>query len=142
MQSSLDGIYAAGDVCSYESRVHGRRLRVEHWDVAMQQGQHAAQAMMGDAQPYEVVPYFFSDLVDWASLEYVGPATDWDEEIWRGDRTLASSRSLPEGRQGGRRLKRGARGSGAARTLLAEGVDVGAEEAKALLGTPTATWLR
>ena len=41
--------------------------------------------MAGDAAPYEVVPYFFSDLADWASLEYVGPAYDWDEEVWRGD---------------------------------------------------------
>ena len=38
------------------------------------------------SEPYEVVPYFFSDLADWASLEYVGPAYDWDEEVWRGDR--------------------------------------------------------
>ena len=47
LQTSVEGIYAAGDVCSYDSRVHGRRLRVEHWDVAMQQGQHAARSMMG-----------------------------------------------------------------------------------------------
>src|SRR5262245_8120486 len=80
LQTSVEGIYAAGDVCSYDSRIHGRRIRVEHWDVAFQQGQRAARAMMGDEQPYEVVPYFFSDLADWASLEYVGPAHDWDEE--------------------------------------------------------------
>ena len=42
--------------------------------------------MVGEPEPYEVVPYFFSDLADWASLEYVGPAYEWDEEIWRGDR--------------------------------------------------------
>ena len=35
-------------------------------------------------QPHDVVPYFFSDLADWASLEYVGPATDWDQEVVRG----------------------------------------------------------
>jgi 3-phenylpropionate/trans-cinnamate dioxygenase ferredoxin reductase subunit len=33
-----------------------------------------------------VVPYFFSDLADWVSLEYVGPAERWDEVVWRGDR--------------------------------------------------------
>src|SRR4029077_15234819 len=81
---SAEGIYAAGDCCSYESVVHGRRLRVEHWDVAMQQGMHAARNMMGEDADYDVVPYFFSDLADWASLEYVGPAQDWDEEIVRG----------------------------------------------------------
>ncbi|MGZ5359607.1 MAG: NAD(P)/FAD-dependent oxidoreductase [Solirubrobacterales bacterium] len=85
LQSSVEGIYAAGDVCSYQSRVHGRRLRVEHWDVAMQQGRHAARGMLGESVPYEVVPYFFSDLADWAGLEYVGPAADWDRLVWRGD---------------------------------------------------------
>jgi 3-phenylpropionate/trans-cinnamate dioxygenase ferredoxin reductase component len=86
LHSSAEGIWAAGDVCSYQSRVHGRRLRVEHWDVAFNQGQAAGANMAGAEEPYEVVPYFFSDLADWASLEYVGPAQDWDEVIWRGDR--------------------------------------------------------
>src|SRR3954449_12333637 len=78
LQSSAAGIYAAGDCCSYDSVVHGRRLRVEHWDVAMQQGMHAAGNMLGDDKDYRVVPYFFSDLADWAGLEYIGPARDWD----------------------------------------------------------------
>jgi 3-phenylpropionate/trans-cinnamate dioxygenase ferredoxin reductase subunit len=86
LESSVEGIFAAGDVCSYDSEVHGRRLRIEHWDVALQQGQHAAKVMLGDDEPYRVVPYFFSDLADWASLEYVGPAEKWDELVWRGDR--------------------------------------------------------
>ena len=85
-KTSAERIYAAGDCCSYESEIHGRRLRIEHWDVALQQGRHAARAMLGDAQPFREVPYFFSDLSDWASLEYVGPAADWDEIVWRGDR--------------------------------------------------------
>ena len=86
LETSVEGIFAAGDACSYDSVVHGRRLRVEHWDVALQQGQHAARGLMGEAEPYRVVPYFFSDLADWTSLEYVGPAKRWDELVWRGDR--------------------------------------------------------
>jgi 3-phenylpropionate/trans-cinnamate dioxygenase ferredoxin reductase subunit len=86
LETSVDGIFAAGDVCSYESEVHRRRLRVEHWDVALQQGQHAGAVMVGETDPYREVPYFFSDLADWASLEYVGPASEWDELVWRGDR--------------------------------------------------------
>jgi 3-phenylpropionate/trans-cinnamate dioxygenase ferredoxin reductase subunit len=86
LATSVPGIYAAGDCCSYDSVVHGRRIHVEHWDVAMHQGMHAARNMLGEDADYEVVPYFFSDLADWASLEYVGPAQDWDEEVWRGDR--------------------------------------------------------
>jgi 3-phenylpropionate/trans-cinnamate dioxygenase ferredoxin reductase subunit len=85
LESSVPGIFAAGDVCSYDSVVHGQRLRVEHWDVALQQGRHAARAMLGSEEPYREVPYFFSDLADWASLEYVGPAYEWDEVVWRGD---------------------------------------------------------
>ncbi|MDX6607023.1 MAG: 3-phenylpropionate/trans-cinnamate dioxygenase ferredoxin reductase component [Solirubrobacterales bacterium] len=140
LQSSVDGIYAAGDVCSYESSVHGRRLRVEHWDVAMQQGQHAARSMMGEGKPYEVVPYFFSDLADWAGLEYVGPATDWDEVIWRGERDAGEFAVfyLKDGKVAGALTVERSEELAHARTLLAEGVDVGSEKAKALLGDPDA----
>jgi 3-phenylpropionate/trans-cinnamate dioxygenase ferredoxin reductase subunit len=138
LQTSVEGIYAAGDVCSYESRVHDRRLRVEHWDVAMQQGQHAARAMAGEAKPYEVVPYFFSDLADWAGLEYVGPATDWDEVVWRGDRDAGEFAVfyLTDGKVAGALTVEKSEELAHARTLLAEGVDVAGEKSKALLGDP------
>jgi 3-phenylpropionate/trans-cinnamate dioxygenase ferredoxin reductase component len=85
LQTSAPGIYAAGDVAEYESVVHGgRRMRIEHWDVAFNQGKTAALNMLGRKQPHDVVPYFFSDLSDWASLEYVGPAHEWDHEVVRG----------------------------------------------------------
>jgi 3-phenylpropionate/trans-cinnamate dioxygenase ferredoxin reductase subunit len=85
LQTSVPGIYAAGDIAEYESVLHGgKRLRIEHWDVAFNQGKTAALNMLGRDQPHDVVPYFFSDLSDWASLEYVGPASEWDQEIVRG----------------------------------------------------------
>jgi 3-phenylpropionate/trans-cinnamate dioxygenase ferredoxin reductase component len=84
LETSAPGIFAAGDACSYDSVIHGRRLRVEHWDVALQQGRHAARGMLGEAEPYRELPYFFSDLADWVSLESVGPAEDWDEVVFRG----------------------------------------------------------
>ena len=84
LRTGADGLWAAGDICEYDSVVHGRRLRVEHWDVAVEQGKHVARAMLGSDAPYDVVPYFFSDLADWASLEYVGPAARWDAEEVRG----------------------------------------------------------
>ena len=85
LQSGVPGIYAAGDIAEYESVVHGgRRLRVEHWDVAFNQGKTAALNMLDRDQPHDVVPYFFSDLSDWTSLEYVGPAYEWDREVVRG----------------------------------------------------------
>jgi 3-phenylpropionate/trans-cinnamate dioxygenase ferredoxin reductase component len=138
LQTSVEGIYAAGDVCSYESRVHGRRLRVEHWDVAMQQGMHAAGSMLGEGKPYEVVPYFFSDLADWAGLEYVGPASDWDELVWRGDRDAGEFAVfyLKDGKVAAALTVERSEELAHARTLLAEGVDVADEKAKALLGDP------
>src|SRR4249919_1202134 len=131
LQTSVAGIYAAGDCCSYDSVVHGRRLRVEHWDVAMQQGIHAAGNMLGDDRDYEVVPYFFSDLADWASLEYVGPARDWDEEVWRGDRDQGefSVWYLKDGRVAGALSVGRSEDLAEARRMLADGVDVsGARE--------------
>ena len=84
LATSVPGIYVAGDIAEYDSVVHRRRLRVEHWDVAFNQGKTAGLNMLGRDQPHDVVPYFFSDLSDWASLEYVGPALQWDREIVRG----------------------------------------------------------
>jgi 3-phenylpropionate/trans-cinnamate dioxygenase ferredoxin reductase component len=128
LETSVEGIYAAGDCCSYESVVHGRRLRVEHWDVAMQQGMHAARNMLGDGADYEVVPYFFSDLADWASLEYVGPAYEWDEEVWRGDRDAGefSVWYLKDGKVAGCLSVGRSEDLAEARRMLADGVDVSA----------------
>jgi 3-phenylpropionate/trans-cinnamate dioxygenase ferredoxin reductase subunit len=85
LATSAPDVFAAGDIAEYESVVHGgERLRIEHWDVAEQQGATAARSMLGNAKPHDVVPYFFSDLADWTWLEYVGPAYQWDEEIVRG----------------------------------------------------------
>lgn len=128
LRTSVEGIYAAGDCCSYESVVHGRRIHVEHWDVAMQQGMHAAGNMLGDDADYEVVPYFFSDLADWASLEYVGPAQNWDEEVWRGDRDRGefSVWYLKDGRVAGALSVSRSEDLAEARRMLADGVDVSA----------------
>ncbi len=85
LQTSDPDIFAAGDIAEYESVVHaGERIRIEHWDVAENQGKAAALSMMGREAPYDTVPYFFSDLSDWTWMEYVGPAFGWSEEIVRG----------------------------------------------------------
>jgi 3-phenylpropionate/trans-cinnamate dioxygenase ferredoxin reductase subunit len=83
--TSAAGIFAAGDVCEYDSVVHGRRLRVEHEDHAGEQGRTVARNLLGAGAPHAVVPYFWSDLSDWATLESVGPAESWDEELLTGD---------------------------------------------------------
>ena len=125
LQTSVSGIYAAGDCASYDSVVHGRRIHVEHWDVAMHQGMHAARNMLGEDADYDVVPYFFSDLADWASLEYVGPAEDWDEEVWRGDREAGefSVWYLKDGKVAGCLSDERSEELAKAREMIAEGTE-------------------
>jgi 3-phenylpropionate/trans-cinnamate dioxygenase ferredoxin reductase subunit len=85
LESSAPGVFAAGDICEYESVVHGGvPMRLEHWDVAFNHGKTAALNMLGRDIAHDVVPYFYSVLADWGELEYVGPAYAWDEEIVRG----------------------------------------------------------
>jgi 3-phenylpropionate/trans-cinnamate dioxygenase ferredoxin reductase subunit len=84
LQTSVPGVFAAGDIAEYDSVLHGRPMRIEHWDVAFNQGKTAALNMLGHDQPHDVVPYFFSDLSNWVSLEYVGPAAEWEREVVRG----------------------------------------------------------
>jgi 3-phenylpropionate/trans-cinnamate dioxygenase ferredoxin reductase component len=84
LESSVPGVYAAGDICEYDSAMHGGHVRIEHWDVAFNHGKTAALNMLGRDVAHEVVPYFYSVLGDWGELEYVGPAYEWDEEILRG----------------------------------------------------------
>jgi len=50
-------------------------MRLEHWDVAFNHGKTAALNMLGRGVEHDVLPYFFSDLADWASFEYVGPGS-------------------------------------------------------------------
>jgi 3-phenylpropionate/trans-cinnamate dioxygenase ferredoxin reductase subunit len=71
----VPGIFAAGDICEYDSPIHGAPIRIEHWDVAFNQGKTAGLNMLGRGVEHDVVPYFFSDLADWASMEYVGPGS-------------------------------------------------------------------
>jgi 3-phenylpropionate/trans-cinnamate dioxygenase ferredoxin reductase component len=82
LESSVPGIYAAGDISEYHSPVHDRQLRVEHWDVAFNHGKTAALNMLGRGVEHDAIPYFFSDLADWSSMEYVGPGSG--EPVVRG----------------------------------------------------------
>jgi 3-phenylpropionate/trans-cinnamate dioxygenase ferredoxin reductase subunit len=82
LETSAPGIFAAGDICEYDSPIHGRPMRIEHWDVAFNQGKTAALNMLGRGVEHDAVPYFFSDLADWASMEYVGPGSG--EVVFRG----------------------------------------------------------
>ena len=84
LRTSAQSIYAAGDMCEYDSVVHGRVMRIEHEEVAAAQGATAARNMLGADAAHDEVPYFFSDLSDWASLEYLGPALSLGRRAGRG----------------------------------------------------------
>ncbi|MCU1430771.1 MAG: NAD(P)/FAD-dependent oxidoreductase [Actinomycetia bacterium] len=77
-------IFAAGDVAAATHPFYGRRLRVEHWANAQQQGIVAGRNIVGHRDPYDRLPYFFSDQYD-VGMEYVGHAHDWDRVVLRGD---------------------------------------------------------
>jgi 3-phenylpropionate/trans-cinnamate dioxygenase ferredoxin reductase subunit len=77
-------IFAAGDVANAWHPLFGQRIRVEHWANALNQGPAAARSMLGTGEPYDRVPYFFSDQYD-LGMEYSGYAPSWDEVVFRGD---------------------------------------------------------
>jgi 3-phenylpropionate/trans-cinnamate dioxygenase ferredoxin reductase component len=84
LRTSADGVFAAGDVANALHPLLNARLRVEHWHNALEQGPAAARSMLGTGDPYDRIPYFFSDQYD-VGMEYAGYATDWDEVVFRGD---------------------------------------------------------
>jgi 3-phenylpropionate/trans-cinnamate dioxygenase ferredoxin reductase component len=85
LQTSAGNIFAAGDVANARHPFFGRRIRVEHWANALNQGPAVARAMLGDGASYDRIPYFFSDQYD-VGMEYSGYAAEWDEVVFRGDR--------------------------------------------------------
>jgi 3-phenylpropionate/trans-cinnamate dioxygenase ferredoxin reductase subunit len=82
-RTSVDGIYAAGDVANHLHPVFGRRMRVEHWQNAMQQGASAARSMLGKRQPYDAVHWFWSDQYD-MNLQYAGFHRQSEQIVVRG----------------------------------------------------------
>jgi 3-phenylpropionate/trans-cinnamate dioxygenase ferredoxin reductase subunit len=83
LETSAEGVYAAGDIAEWRSELHGGTARVEHWDVANEHGKTVARNMLGADAPHEAIPYFWSDLADWTGLEYVG--------VGSGDRVIRGS---------------------------------------------------
>lgn len=95
LRTSHPDVYAAGDIASVPSPRYGRPLRVEHWAAALDQGKHAGLAMLGVAEPYDLLPYFFSDQFD-VGMEYKGYVevqSGWYETVISGstaDRELVA----------------------------------------------------
>jgi 3-phenylpropionate/trans-cinnamate dioxygenase ferredoxin reductase component len=83
-RTNIPDIYAAGDVANHYHPVVRGRMRVEHWQNAMQQGAAAARSMLGNGLPYDAIHWFWSDQYD-LNLQYAGFNQESDHIVVRGD---------------------------------------------------------
>ncbi len=84
LRTTVPGVFAAGDCMAFWSRRYGRRLRFEHWDVALRAPAVVAANLLGAADVYDPVPYFWSEQFG-RMIQYVGFHGAADRMLLRGD---------------------------------------------------------
>ncbi|KQZ79073.1 pyridine nucleotide-disulfide oxidoreductase [Mesorhizobium sp. Root157] len=77
LETSVPGIFAAGDAARWHDIASDQSRRVEHWVVAARQGQVAAENMLGLHRPFASVPFFWSAHYD-VTIRYTGYTRSWD----------------------------------------------------------------
>ncbi|HLI14142.1 MAG TPA: FAD-dependent oxidoreductase [Alphaproteobacteria bacterium] len=85
-RTTLEDVYAVGDVANHPNPILGRRLRLESWQNAQNQAIAVARGLCGAPQPYAEVPWFWSDQYD-ANIQMVGVPQETDDVVFRGDPT-------------------------------------------------------
>jgi 3-phenylpropionate/trans-cinnamate dioxygenase ferredoxin reductase component len=84
LETSAPGVFAVGDCAAYLSGRYGRRLRFEHWDIALHAPEVAAANVLGGSEVFDPVPYFWTEQFG-RMVQYAGLHSPSDRLVWRGD---------------------------------------------------------